>query len=111
MQSLKSQNLEFLSQLLKLCFPEETKNTLVFAPDCPFLINQAPEDCHCRLYITPKHFSAVDREIISESPFGFFKEHQICSPEDNPYSSKFWDQILYLPGVSLHCLKEEYLNL
>lgn len=114
MQTFKPQNHEFLSQLIGLCFPQESKDMVIFPPECPFLLNQAPYGCHQRFYITPKHYSTADKEIISESPFGFFKpeiEQQICSPEDSSFSAKFWEQILYLPGLSLYCLKSEYLTL
>lgn len=114
MQNLKSQNQEFLSQLLSLVFPGEFQDAILFTPDLDYSVQNAPQECHLNLYISPKKFTGTDKDIISDTPFNYFKpewESQICMAWEDPKSPKFWDKVLYIPGFTLFCLKEEYLNL
>lgn len=103
--SILSQNMDFLKNLLNLCFPDETHNALIIPPDIDFSIKQAPNGCHLKLYVSPMAFTNQDQDIISSTPFlGYLDAHahDICQSTDNPKSEKYWEQVLYLPGISLY---------
>lgn len=115
MKNPNQQNLEFLSQLLSLVFPGEFQQSVLLLPDnMDFLIQTGDEDHHLNLYISPKRFTNTDKDIISPTPFNYFKpeyEEAICPAWGNPKSAPYWDKVLYIPGFTLYCLKSEYLTI